>query len=149
MKSSLAIFLHAHSYDRLYQAASLLLAATSMGWSCHLFVFYQALATYINGDWDDVRIGEPTEPHGCVPPDIEPVWMARLREGFETSNLPSLYEMLEKARSDEGELTVYGCSASVKMLGLNIKDVREKVDEIVGLPTMMKIVGDVTHAFYI
>ncbi|UCG52724.1 MAG: hypothetical protein JSW58_04015 [Candidatus Latescibacterota bacterium] len=149
MNTSIAIFLHDHRYDRLYQAVSISLAATSMGWSCHLFMFYQALASYIDGTWDDIRAGDRAERPGQDALGSEPGWMTALRKGFDTSNIPSLYEMLERSRSGEGELKVYGCSASVKLLGLNLDDVRKRVDEVVGLPTMLAIAGNATHALYI
>jgi peroxiredoxin family protein len=143
MKASLAIFLHSDHYDRLYQAASMVLAGATMGWPCHLFLFHQALASYVDGGWDN------TDTVGGADAPVLSERVARLREGFETSNLPSLYEMLDKARDGDGELTVYACSSSVKVLGLDLQDVRQKVDEIVGLPTMLKISGGVTHMLYV
>ncbi|UCH83928.1 MAG: hypothetical protein JSW50_16055 [Candidatus Latescibacterota bacterium] len=143
MNTSLAIFLHSHHYDRVYQATSMLLAATSMGWPCHVFLFHQALAAYVEGTWDD------TDSIGRGSPLERSEWSQRLQKGFETSNVPSLYDMLDKAREGEGTLTVYACSASVKVLGLDMPIVRDKVDEIVGLPTMLEIAGGVTHTLYI
>ena len=143
MNTSLAIFLHSHDYDRLYQAASMVLSGTSMGWSCHLFLFYQALGSYLEGDWDD------TDTVGGGLSQGQSIWSAKLRQGFETSNVPSLYEMLEKSREGEGKLIVYACSASVKVLGFDIDTVRQKADEIVGLPTMLGIAGNATHTLYI
>jgi peroxiredoxin family protein len=143
MSTSLAIFLHNHEYDRLYQASSMVLAATSLGWSCHLFLFHQALASFLEGEWDD------TDTVGGGESQRQSVWSARLRQGFEASNVPSLHEMLEKARAGEGELTIYACSASVKVLGVDIQGVRQQVDEIVGLPTMLGIAGNATHMLYI
>jgi peroxiredoxin family protein len=143
MSTSLAIFLHSCEYDRLYQTSSMVLAATSLGWSCHLFLFHQALASFLEGEWDDTDTICGGESRG------QSERSARIRQGFEASNIPSLYEMLEKARVGEGDLTIYACSASVKVLGLDVHGVRQKVDEIVGLPTMLGIAGDATHTLYI
>ncbi len=143
MKTSLAVFLHSHEYDRLYQAVSIALSGTSMGWACHLFLFYQALASYVGGEWDD------TDTFGGKDALVKPGWLAGLVEGIETSNLPSLYEMLEKAKQQDGKLIVYACSSSVRVLGLDLEGVRQKVDQIVGLPTMLQIGGGATHMLYI
>lgn len=141
MKSGLTIFLHSHSYDRVYQAVSMVLSASSLGWPSHLFLFYQALATYMDGTWDDIRIGDgPRDPGGLG---------VKLEEGFEAANLPSLYKMLEKARGEEGGLRIYACSSSVRVLGADLSAVREQVDDIVGLTSMLKIADSVNQVLYV
>jgi peroxiredoxin family protein len=139
MKPSLVVFLHSHRYDRLYQAMSLLLTASSMGWPCHLFLFYGALASYIGQTWDDINIVSAEQP----------AWADALQRGFEEGNFPSLYEMLGKAREQGGGVRVYACSASCKTLDLDLAAVRGKVDEVVGLPTMLKISEYAKHVMYI
>jgi peroxiredoxin family protein len=143
MKSSLAVFLHDHRYDRLHQASSILLTASSLGWPSHVFLFYGALASYMKGTWDEINLVE------AASDDPRDAWMPDLERGFEQANLPSLYDMIDKAAGEEGGLKVYACSASCKILGLDIKSVRDKVDEIVGLPTMLKIAAEVKHVMYI
>jgi peroxiredoxin family protein len=141
MRSGLAIFLHSHSYDRVYQAVSLALSASSLGRPVHLFLFYQALATYIDGTWDDIRIEDgPRGPAGLD---------TRIEEGFESANLPSLYKMLAKAREEEGGTRVYACSSSVRVVGADPAAVRERVDEIVGLTSMLKIAESGNQVLYI
>jgi peroxiredoxin family protein len=144
MKPSLAVFLHSDRYDRLYQAASLLLTASSMGWTCHLFLFFGALASYMAGTWDDVHVGGDSASGGAPAP-----WAAEIQRGFDSGNFPSLYSMIEKARAESGGLSVLACSTSCKVLDLDIEDVRTRVDEIVGLHTMVRIAGETTHVLYI
>jgi peroxiredoxin family protein len=139
MKPSLVIFLHSHRYDRLYQAVGLLLTASSMGWPCHLFLFYGALASYVDMTWDDVNIIA----------EEDSSWARALQTNFEQSGVSSLYEMLGKAREESGSVRVYACSASCKNLDLDLLTVREKVDEIVGLPTMLAISEKANHVMYI
>ena len=138
MKSGLAIFLHSQSYDRVYQAVSMVLSASSLGWPSHLFLFYQALSSYIDGAWDDVRIGDGLRDSATG-----------LDAKLEAANLPSLYEMLEKAREEEGGLRIYACSSSVRVTGADPAVVREHVDDIVGLTSMLKIAETVNQALYI
>ncbi len=149
MKPSLVIFLHSHSFDRLYQAASITLSASSMGWSCHLFLFYQALSSYMEDTWDEPRVAPGPEPPNQVDTPGASSWLHRLENGFASANLPSLYDMLEKARSEEGGLRICACSSSVRILGLDVESVRARVDDIVGLPTMLRVAETATHSWYI
>jgi peroxiredoxin family protein len=140
VKNSLVVFLHSHRYDRVHQAVSLVLTASSMGWPCHLFLFYGALGSYLAGTWDEVDIASAG--------DGAP-WMETLQRSFETDNRPSLYAMLAKAREESGGLRVCACSASCKALDVDIATVRQKVDEIVGLATMLRIAEEARHVLYV
>jgi len=135
MDRPLAIFLHSARYDRIYQAASLLLTAASLGRKGYLFLFYDALATCVNGRWDDPE-GLLDAPAGARP------WVETLRRSFALSDSPSPYEILEMARAEPGGLTVCACSTSTKLLGLDPREVRERVDEIVGHATMLDLAAD-------
>ncbi|MFQ5512493.1 MAG: hypothetical protein ACE5EO_11665 [Candidatus Krumholzibacteriia bacterium] len=171
MDPSLVIFLHSHRYDRLYQAASLLLAASAMGWRCHLFLFHGALASYVAGTWDERNItgppsggtgapgqapGESAAATAATAPESAalgrvawPEWAQRLQDGFDAGNFRSLYWMVEKAAGESGGLKILACSTSCRLLELDLAGVRKKVDEVVGLPTMMKIAESARHALYI
>jgi peroxiredoxin family protein len=148
MKPALVIFLHSHRYDRLLQAMGLLLTASSMGWPCHLFLFYGALASYMERTWDDVNVASSQidRDHGLEP---RPPWEDKLQAHFEQGDNLSLYEMLRKARAESGGVRVCACSASCKSLGLDPASVREMVDEIVGLPTMLRIAEEARHVMYV
>jgi peroxiredoxin family protein len=148
MTPSLVVFLHSHAYDRLYQATTMLLTASAMGWRCHLFLFYHALASFDAGTWDEVNITTCSDPHGAAELPV-PRWLETLEHNFEASNHPSLYSMLDKARTESGGLKVCACSTAVRLLDLSPQAVRERVDEIVGLPTMMRIAENATHVIYI
>ncbi len=150
MEQSLVIFLHSSRYDRVFQAVNLLLTACSMGWRCHLFLFFDALASFTAGEWDEVN---PVDGDSIPPPEggaaeARDDFAGRtLRRAFELSNNPSLYESLAMARKNG--LVVCACSASVRLLGLEAQSVKEAVDEIVGLPTMLQIASTARHALYI
>ena len=148
MKPTLVILLHSHAHDRVYQAASLCLAASSMGWPCHLFLFYQALAAFVGGAWD-TGPGEMNAPEAVGAGHRFDGWSRSVERGFEDAGFPPVAELLEKARSEEGGLKLYACSASVKVLGLDPGVVRRRVDEIVGLPTILGIAESARFAWYI
>lgn len=149
MQNTLTLFLHSARYDRVFQAVNLLQTACSMEWRGNLFLFYEALASFMDGGWDDINLaggvddGEPYQPEGIR--DASPLHL--LQRGFELSNTPSPYETLALAR--EAGCVVCACSASVKLLGFEPRAVKERVDEIIGLPTMLQIAGKSTHVFYL
>jgi peroxiredoxin family protein len=150
MQSALTIFLHSARYDRVFQAVNLLETACSMEWRGNLFLFYEALASFMTGGWDEIDLvsgpGEARAPGlPATDPGGSPLYL--LQRGFELSNAPSPYETLELARA--GGCVVCACSASVKLLGLDPREVKARLDEIVGLPTMLQIAGKSTHSFYL
>jgi len=137
--STCAVFLHSDRYDRVYQSINILLGASSMGTKCYLFLFYGALATYMEGSWNDTD--------SLAGPDSPP-WQNRLRNGFDMADTPSLYSLLDRAKQEPGGLTVCACSASTRLLGLDPSIVSKKVDQIVGLTTMLDLSKD-ARVFYI
>jgi peroxiredoxin family protein len=140
MSAPLVIFLHGSTYDRLFQAANLLVTASSMGRPCYLFLFYGALATYVDGSWDDVTPNKADE-------SIH--WAGTLARSFELADTPSLYELLEMAKRESGGLTVCACSTSINMLGLDPSVVGEKVDQVVGHAAMLDIAAQSNQVLYI
>jgi peroxiredoxin family protein len=146
MKQSLAIFLHGSRYDRIYQAVNISMTAAAQGWKCYLFLFFDALASFMDGKWDEVDLTRGENQSASDPAAVHR--LEKLGKGFESANLPSLYDVLEDARRDYG-LTVCACSASVKLLDLAPTEVKKKIDEVVGLPTMLQIASKVTHVLYI
>jgi len=135
MSKPLAVFLHSSRYDHVSQAANLVLTAAGMGRPCYLFLFYEALATFLDGAWDDTgSIGGGDE--------NAPTWARELQRGVDLSDIPSPYEVLRMAASQPGGLKVCACSTSTKLLGREPVDVRKKVDEIIGMATMLEIAAD-------
>ena len=140
MSKSLVVFLHSAEYDRVFQIANLLLTASSMGRPCYLFLFYGALASFLDGGWDDVNVAAGSTPHK---------WQEKLQRAFEMANTPSLYDVVQRARDESGGLTVYACSTSVRYLDVEPAAAREKVDEIVGLASMLEIAGEAGTVLYV
>jgi peroxiredoxin family protein len=151
MDKSLVIFLHSSRYDRLYQAVNLLLTASSMDWKCHLFLFFDALASFMEGTWDDVNVADMTREEISVGevPSLPPPWIDGLHKNLELANFPSLYQLIEKARKQEIPAAVYACSTSVRLLNLDSHEVKAHVGDIVGLPTMLQIAAEAKHTIYI
>jgi peroxiredoxin family protein len=140
MSSPLVIFLHSASYDRLFQAANLLVTASSMGRPCYLFLFYGALATYVDGSWDET---------GVDAGEGAPAWARVLARSLELGDTPSLYELIDMAKGQSGGLTVCACSTSMNLMGLEPKAVGERVDRILGHAAMLDIASRTDQILYI
>jgi peroxiredoxin family protein len=130
--------------DRVYQAVNILATEAGIGRTCYLFLFYHALGAFVAGEWDDLDVAPPAGRPGDPPP-----WHNTLSRSFELSNAPSLYELLDRARRADGTLTVYACSNSTHYLGLEPADVKQRVDEIVGLATMLEISAGADPVLYL
>jgi|GEM_PF-443477 len=151
MSRPLSIFLHSAEYDRTYQAVNMARTALAMGRRVHLFLLYGALASFVAGTWDDVetiRGGDDREPGGQGKKAPATGWIDGMRRRFELSDTPSLYDLLEKARAGGGGVRVYACSASARFAGLAPRDLLGRVDDIVGLSTMLEI-SEQSESFYI
>ena len=148
MSEPLVIYLHSDGYDRIYQAVNMIATAASAGRTCYLFLFYHALGSYVAGSWDDMNT---TTSAGRVDgaPGESPPWARALQRSFELGNLASLYEVLERAKEEEGEVTVYACSNSMRHLDLDPDSVKRHVDGIVGLSAMLEVSSRAHQVFYL
>jgi peroxiredoxin family protein len=148
MSGPLVIFLHSDGYDRIYQAVNLIATAAGAGKNCYLFLFYHALGSYMAGEWDNMSL---TTSAGCKDghPGESPPWAHTLKRSFELANLPSLYQVLKRAKEGEGDVTVYACSNSMRYLDLEPADVKPRVDGIVGLATMLDLSADASQVLYL
>jgi len=148
MDRPLIIFLHGDGYDRIYQAVNIVATAASFGRTCHLFLFYHALGAYVAGDWDNARVSRSAGRIDDEPGEAPP-WERALQKSFELANVPSMYDVLERSRKETDLVRVYACSNSVQYLGLEPVDVKKRVDEIVGLATMLEIASEESQVFYL
>ena len=148
MPKPLCIFLHSDGYDRIYQAVNMIATAASTGRSCYLFLFYHALGSFMAGAWDEMGLTPSAGRRSAETPDA-PEWHRALDRSFDLANLPSLYDILERARRGDGEVLVYACSNSMHYLDLEPGDVSPRVDAIAGLATMLEISSGDNEILYL
>ncbi|MCP5008040.1 MAG: hypothetical protein GY941_29510 [Planctomycetes bacterium] len=131
------LFLHSGVYDKLYQAIMLAVTAASMGNTVHIFLFFWALRRFVNGELDVITfpadIGEEEK---------------RLLEAVPRGSSNMLTEILQEVGS-MGNLKIYACSGAVKLMELDEELVKSKVDDIIGLPTMLKMAEGAETQLYI
>ena len=115
-------------HDRLYQGVSFAVTAAASGRDVVVAFFLGALDALVSGRLEEPRFD-----------GLEPALAERLAEGFER-HPASIAQLLRDGR--EFGVRVYACSGSVELLGLEVRDVLEHVDDVVGLVTILRKAGD-------
>ena len=121
------LFLHSGDYEKLYQAVMLAITAASMGSTVRIFLFFWALKKFATDKLDVIEF-----PVGMNDED------RRLLEAVPQGQSNMLKELLSEV-GQMGNLKIYACSGAVKLMGLDEELVKSKVDDIIGLPTMLKM----------
>lgn len=126
-KKKFVIFAHSGTYDKLYQIVTLAITAASMGRETYIFLFFWALKRFVNEEFSpeilSSEFGEEGEGLGNRMVGLNPA---------------PLKELLEEVRA-LGNLKLYACSGAVKLMGLEEVKVKSKVDDILGLTTIIEI----------
>jgi peroxiredoxin family protein len=121
------IFAHSGTYDKLYQIITLAITAASMGKETYIFLFFWALKRFVNEEFDVARLVSEFGEEG-----------GRLSKRMQDLNPISLKEILQDVRM-MGNLKVYACTAAVKFMELEESVVKSKVDDILGLTTLLEM----------
>jgi|SRR3972149_3164953 len=121
------LFLHSGNYEKLYQAVMLAITSASMGNKVYIFLFFWALKKFVTDKLDVIEF-----PDGMNEED------RRLLEAVPQGQPNMLKELLSEV-SKMGNLEIYACSGAVKLMKLDEELVKSKVDDIIGLPTMLKM----------
>jgi peroxiredoxin family protein len=121
------LFLHSGNYEKLYQAVMLAITSASMGNKVYIFLFFWALKKFVTDKLDVIEF-----PDGMQAED------RRLLEAVPQGQPDMLKELLSEV-SKMGNLEIYACSGAVKLMELDEDLVKSKVDDIIGLPTMLKM----------
>jgi peroxiredoxin family protein len=115
MAADLLILAHGQTWDMRFQVSSLAASAAAVGEGVAIALYFGALAAWARkGGWDSL---DPAPP----------VSAARLA----SLDMPPLSSMLAGGR-EAGLIRVYACSASVRVLGLEMAEVQALVDAVLG-----------------
>lgn len=126
-KKKYVIFAHSGTYDKLYQIITLAITAASMGRETYIFLFFWALKRFVNEEFSPEILGSEFGEEG-----------EKLGKRISDMNPVSLKELLTEVKT-LGNLKLYACSGAVKLMDLEEKKVKSKVDDILGLTTIMEI----------
>jgi peroxiredoxin family protein len=126
-KKKFVIFAHSGTYDKLYQIITLAITAASMGKETYIFLFFWALRRFVNDEFDVKKLSDEFGEEGD-----------RLSKRMQEINPVSLKEILNEVRG-MGNLKVYACTAAVKLMELEEAKVKSRVDDILGLTTILEM----------
>lgn len=120
----LLLLAHGATWDLRYQISALAASATALGDEVELALFFGALDAWVRGDWDRL---DPAPPLTAA--------------GIEAIAFPPLSTLVAGARST-GRLRIYGCSASVRLLGLDPAHCLTRLDSFAGWPTFAQKIAE-------
>jgi peroxiredoxin family protein len=136
-KKKFIIFAHSGTYDKLYQTITMAITAASMGKETYIFLFFWALKKFVNEEFDVTKLSTEFGEEG-----------SQLSKRMRELNSISLKEILGEVRK-MGNLKIYACTAAVKLMGLEEKTVKSKVDDIIGLTTILDIASGADTQLFI
>lgn len=115
------ILAHGGAWEMRFQVSSLAASAAAAGEEVEVALFFAALDSWAGGRWDAL--------------DPEPPVSA---ERLEALGLPPLSSLLAPGR-EGGSIRIYACSASSRILGLDMARVQEAVDAVLGWQTLSRM----------
>jgi peroxiredoxin family protein len=132
----LVILCHDGGWERLYQAASCAVTATSSGWRVEAVFYFAALEKLLSGRLDEVTFDPPQPERG-----------QRLADRIDEIDTHGPASLFAAARAT-GNLGLYACSASCALLDRDPAAALQEVDQVVGWPTVMGWLERSEHALY-
>ncbi len=136
-RKKIAIIVHSGAYDRIYQAAAIALTSVAMGKEVLFFLLFWSLKKFAEGRLDEK---DASEERGSLGRET----LRRMEE----LKAPRITEMLREGR-EAGLLKIYACSASLQFLNVRHEELAARVDDVVGLPTMVKWIGEAETTIFI
>jgi peroxiredoxin family protein len=122
--ADLLILAHGGSWDMRFQVSSLAASVAAAGDRVDVALFFGALEAWANGRWDEL--------------DPQPPLSA---ERLEALDMPPLSEMLQTGRED-GLIRIYACSATARLLGLDVAQVQASVDAMLGWQSFSRMIRE-------
>ncbi|MBH0177853.1 MAG: hypothetical protein HP491_08285 [Nitrospira sp.] len=121
------IFAHNATYDKLHQVATIGMTAAAMGKDVIVVLLFWTIKKLAEGKIDQIDFPpEYAESAGEV---------ARL---LKEKKVPKISEMFQDARH-VGKFRLIACSAGLEYMGVDGQAVEKSVDEVLGLPAILKL----------
>jgi peroxiredoxin family protein len=130
----MTIILHSGSYDRVSNALSLATIGLSSGMEAYILLTYEAVGRFVKGHFEDT-VG------------TEPDMYKKMHQGIEAGKLHSIEDKLAIAR-DMG-LKLYVCNTALATMGVDIEDMVDEVDDVMGLMAFIQLAKDAAINWYI
>ncbi|MCP9456102.1 MAG: hypothetical protein NNA18_08370 [Nitrospira sp.] len=121
------IFAHNATYDKLHQTATLGLTAAAMGKDVIVVLLFWTIKKLAEGRLDEVDF----PPEYAAASDI----VARL---LKEKKVPTISEMFQDAKRI-GKFRLIACSAGLEYMGVDSQAVERQVDQVLGLPAILRL----------
>jgi peroxiredoxin family protein len=131
------LFAHNATYDKLHQVATLGLTAAAMGKDVIVVLLFWTIKKLAEGKIDVIDF--PPEYAGSSGE------VARL---LKEKKVPKISEMFQEAKL-VGKLRVIACSAGLEYMGVDSEAVEKNVDEVMGLPAIIRLTEDAETKLFI
>ncbi len=136
-KNKFVIFSHGSTYDKLHQVATLALTASALGRDVQVILMFWAIKKLAMGNLDDVDF--PVE-YDEYSEDVKRL----LKE----KKIPSVTQMFADARQ-VGQFRLVACSAGLEYMGVEHDRLADLVDEVLGLPAILRMTFDAETSLFI
>lgn len=131
------IFAHNATYDKLHQTATLGLTAAAMGKDVIVVLLFWTIKKLAEGKMDQM--------------DFPPEYAASADEVarlLKEKKVPTISEMFQDAKR-VGKFRLIACSAGLEYMGVDSGAVEQQVDEILGLPAILKLTEEAETKLFI
>ena len=131
------IFAHNATYDKLHQVATIGMTAAAMGKDVIVVLLFWTIKKLAEGKIDQLDF--PPEYAGSAEE------VARL---LKEKKVPKISEMFQDAKH-VGKFRLIACSAGLEYMGVESQAVETRVDEVMGLPAILKLTEEAETKLFI
>ena len=131
------IFAHGATYDKLHQVGTLAVTAAALGRDVHVILMFWAIKKLAMGELDKVDF--PPE-YNAYTEDV-----SRL---LKEKRIPAITQMFSDARQ-VGTFRLIACSAGLEYMGVSHDKLVSLVDEVLGLPAILRMTFDAETSLFI
>jgi len=136
-KPKFVLFAHNATYDKLHQVATLGMTAAAMGKDVIVVLLFWTIKKLAEGRIDEV--------------DFPPEYAAsagQVARLLKEKKVPKISEMFQDAKH-VGRFRLIACSAGLEYMGVDGKAVETRVDDVLGLPAILKLTENAETTLFI
>ena len=131
------LFAHNATYDKLHQVTTLGLTAAAMGKDVIVVLLFWTIKKLAEGKIDVIDF----PPEYALSADE----VTRL---LQEKKVPKISEMFQEAKV-VGKFRLIACSAGLEYMGVDSDSVEKNVDEVMGLPAIIRLTADAETKLFI
>ncbi len=123
-KKGLAIIIHSGSYDRMYHALSLALAASALGREVRMFFTYWALGCMKKNEPSSFNLDREAQAHQEI-----------IDKNIKAGHMQGWVELLGQAKALG--VRFYACTQSMGLLNISRDELVKEIDKSMGITTFL------------